>query len=716
MAPLGYSTRWTARFLASLTFAAQSLVIPGAWGAAPPDVDVLRAALGGAAARIVAARIAIAEYYVTYNRPPTSSQEVGLGPASSVETVGISIESAGVIRLAVAQGESLSRLRVFLVPRLTPRGLAWSCVSPDIAAIATILRDCRFDATYEPKPETPATLEAKANPDLVIVTIEGRSLRIVPSAYISGSTATIDPGMVPGLSAHGREDLIDAVLTHVQPRIARLDDLLYLAAWLKSVAPVGRLLPERHLQGDPPVAAAALLALCDVRPRLLPQTRTEPCAATTMPQAAAAIGEINRRVEQQLHDPTDHPYSALRGIVDCHDVVAVVAALGPAARPVAASLGALLGDRRPHLAPGNVDLCKQRDIAVTLLRMLLTDPLDPQQADLADTAALALVQLTLFDPAGERDAKPAGIGALMDSQDMHLRLKDRLKDDIARWIEHCDQVQNAAIAGIGDLGVLGFDVVLPLLDARVNDPPCDPGNAAFHALTTLVGTYPREAGARFFETRAVPTRDDIITAALALREAGGPAVATDLDDLLTKAGVTAIEVHDGLVTFPGAPHLHWKPYDEWRVPSAGPAASTAGLQAAYRGFALRYGQCRIPVHDERIWLSVQRAKRLFVFPCGEDDPALLVIGSPAGFKAMRVPERLGSITFSPQDAIVGVGDADGDGNLEVLMVVPCDGRDPDCADGRVPDSYEFFEEDGDWFTWFRASGVAPAMDVGPTMR
>jgi hypothetical protein len=50
---------------------------------------------------------------------------------------------------------------------------------------------------------------------------------------------------------------------------------------------------------------------------------------------------------------------------------------------------------------------------------------------------------------------------------------------------------------------------------------------------------------------------------------------------------------------------------------------------------------------------------------------------------------------------VGIGDVDRDGNLEVLMVQSCDGRDPDCADGTVPDTYVLFEEDGDWFTWFR---------------
>jgi len=665
------------------------------------DVDALRAALAGAGPRLFAARIAVAEFYVTHNRMPGSSEELGLPLPSRAQMAGVSIEAAGTIQLTVSRGEPRPALRVFLVPRLSPQGLSWSCVSPDIAGIATVLRGCRFDASYEPRPAPePATL-----PNTVIVTIEGWTFRIDPRDYVSGSTATIDPAKVPGLSAQGREQLVETILTNVEQRISRLDDVVYLAGWLASLGPSSRPLLERHLEDKPAIAAAALLALCDVGPRLVPMAQMKHCAATTTPQAAVAVLEINRRVERQLRDPTDHSHDALGGIVDCHAALAVVSSLGAGARPVAAPLSALLGDRRPHVTPGGVDVCAQRDVAVTLLRVLLPDPADRDQADLADAAVLTLVRLTLFDPVRETDARPAGIGSLMDGPDLRARLHDRLSVEVTGWIARCDQVQYSADRLVTDLGVVGFDALLPLLDARANNPPCDPGSAAIRALTQLVRAYPRAAAERYSTVRAVLTRDDLVTAALTLRAAGDPGVAVDLDRLLTQAGVTPFEVRGGRVIFPGSAELHWKPYDEWRVPVEGPPASTAGLQAAYRGFAQQWTDCRIPLDDERIWLSVLRAKRLFVFPCQEDEPALMVIGSPVGFKAMRVPDRLHGVTYAPQDTIVGVSDVDGDGNLEVLIAVPCDGRDAKCAEGLVPDTYEFFEEDGEWFTWFRASAA-----------
>jgi hypothetical protein len=226
------------------------------------------------------------------------------------------------------------------------------------------------------------------------------------------------------------------------------------------------------------------------------------------------------------------------------------------------------------------------------------------------------------------------------------------------------------------------------------------------ALGELVRAYPRAAAQRYAAANTVPTRDDLIAAALNLREAGNPELAADLDRLLTRAGVTAFEVRGGRVTFPAAPRLQWKPYDDWRIPLPGPPASSAGLQAAYRGFAQRWSECRVPIDDERIWLSVLQAKRLFVFACDEQEPALIVIGSPRGFKAMRIPDRLRGIATAPRDVIAGVSDVEGDGNLEVLIAVPCDGRDAACAEGRVPDSYELLQEDGDWFTWFRPRAPA----------
>jgi len=704
--------RWAAPFLGSMVAAAWLLGAGVAFAAeARDDTDALRTALSGAAGRIVAARTAVAEFYVSQGRPPTNSAEAGLPPPSRSEAVHVSIEAAGVIRLAIATAELRPGSQVYLVPRFTSQGIAWSCVSPD-AAIAAIVTGCRFQPSYEPAPETPASLEAKANPQVQFITIEGRRFRIDPLAYISGRTDTIDPNWETGLSAQGREQLIDAVLASLHGRIARLDELLYLSAWLQSVGPDVLSLLERHLEDEPSIAAASLLAICGVGPRLFDRLPTQPCLAASAPSTAIAIEEINRRVEQQLRDPTDHPYWTPRGVADCHGAIAVVAALGAAARPVAASLGGLLGDRRPHDAPGSVDLCRQRDIVVTLLRMLLAVPIDRAPGDLIDAAALELVRLTLFEY--DRDASPARLGALMDARDMRGRLHYRLKTDVARWIERCVPVAYSASARIADLGVLGFDALVPLLDARGDNPACDPGSSALNALGPLIAAYPREAAARYFTARGAPTRDDFITAALTLREAADPDLNGKLDDLLARTGYQAIEVDDGRVTFPGAPHLAWSPYADWRLPLAGPPADTAASRSAYRDLAAGSPNCRIPVDDEDAWRSVQGAKRLFVFACDESE-VLIVIGSPAGFKVMRLPERLAGMPIS-SDAILGVGDADHDGNLEVLLVQPCDGRDPDCADGRVPDTYALVEEDGDWFTWFRVPSGRAGTEGQPKTR
>jgi hypothetical protein len=674
--------------------------------AEPQDADALRAHLVRAIPRVIAARTAVAEFYVTHNRPPASLEEVGLAPSNRADAVDVSIQSAGVIRLALARRRDAPPLRVFFVPSLGERGFAWACISPDIPIIATILRDCRFDASFEPQRDTQASIEAPTLPNHLTITVEGQTFRIDPRDYLNGANATIDVATIPGLSAQGREQLVDFVLSRVEERITQLDDVLNLASWLQKLGASRRPLLERHLQDKPAIAAAALLALCGVDARLVPIREVQACLAVTRPDAAGAVEEINQRVERQLQDPIDHPHGAAGGILDCHAVVRVVVTLGAAARPVAPSLARLVGDRRAHVTAGGVDVCRQREVVVALLRVLLSEPPDADQADLADTAALALVTMTLFEPVHEVDAAPAGTGGLMDARDMHARLAARLSAQVGAWVGRCDQVQYSADRLISDLGVIGFDVLLPMLDARAGVPPCDPGSAAVRALGELVRAYPRAAAQRYAAANTVPTRDDLIAAALNLREAGNPELAADLDRLLTRAGVTAFEVRGGRVTFPAAPRLQWKPYDDWRIPLPGPPASSAGLQAAYLGFAQRWSECRVPIDDERIWLSVLQAKRLFVFACDEQEPALIVIGSPRGFKAMRIPDRLRGIATAPRDVIAGVSDVEGDGNLEVLIAVPCDGRDAACAEGRVPDSYELLQEDGDWFTWFRPRAPA----------
>ena len=650
------------------------------------------------------ARAAVAEFFVSQQRMPTSSKEAGLEGALSSERFEVSIVSAGVIALALAASGSGPRVHVFLIPGVTTSALVWKCVSNDIPEVADLVPSCTFDPGYVPTFETPESLEAKANPGLLILNIDGQRFRLYPEGVMSRSTSgVVNAPEFEKLSETGREQLITTMLDRVASELDSLDRVLSVASWLEAMGPSARPILEQRIVGEPSTGAAALLALCRVVPIPTQTGEANSCAATASTRAPEVVKRLNELAGRQLRDPYDHPIYGSRAF-DCSGATTVLAALGPAARPGASALGPLLDDPRTELWPGGRNDCKRRDVAVTLLRNLLATPPDTTNSELIDAAVATLARIVMFGPV-DRDAKPAKLGALLDAR---TELREHFSRRIAvlanGWAaRECSSISYETPALITDLGMLGFDALQPLLDRTADSTDeCSNshGGIELRALAALLAAYPGQATNRYRMAHSGYARDAFINAALDIvRETDDSRTKTLLDRFLVEVRYAPIHVVPFAVSFPGNPELRWMPYPNWTIPFA-KGTPPKDLRTAYREFAERWPDCAIPADDESAWRSVERAKRLFVFPCGSDEPSMVVIGSPEGFKRMQLPERLAGLRLD-KDAIAGVSDVDNDGNLEVLVVMHCDGREPGCADGDIPDTYEFVEEDGDRFSHFR---------------
>ena len=651
------------------------------------------------------ARYAVAEFFVTYQRMPTSSKEAGLEGALSSERFEVSIVSAGVIALALAADGSGPRVHLFLIPGVTPSALVWKCVSNDIPEVADLVPSCAFDPGYMPTFETPESLEAKANPGLLILNIDGQRFRLYPEGVMSGSpSSAVGAPEFERLSEAGRERFITTILDRVASELDSLDRVLSVASWLEAMGPSARPILERRIVGEPSTGAAALLALCRVAPRPTQTGVVNYCAATASTRAPEAVKRLNELAGRQLRDPYDHPNYAGR-VFDCSGAIAVLAALGQWARPEANALGALLDDARTEMWPGGRNHCKRRDVAVTLLRILLTaPPPDTSNPELIDSAVAALARIVMFGPV-DRDAKPAELGALLDAQtELREHFSRRIGVLANGWAaRECKSISYETPTLITDLGMLGFDALQPLLDRTADSTgECNSphGGVELRALAALLAAYPGQATNRYRMAHTGYARDAFINAALdVVRQTDDSRTKNLLDRFLVEVRYAPIHVVPFAVSFPGNPELKWIAYPNWTIAFSKDSPSK-DLRAAYRDFAALWPDCAIPVDDESAWRSVEHAKRLFVFPCGSDEPSMVAIGSPEGFKRMQLPDRLAGLQLD-KDAIVGVSDVDNDGNLEILLVVHCDGREPGCADGDIPDTYEFLEEDGDQFSHFR---------------
>lgn len=698
------------------------------------------------------AKTAVAAFYVENIRFPERDGEVQLEtvPPGRPGDPRIRVVAGGSIELSFDASSGFGSGRAFLVPSLVSSRLSWECVTPDLASLPRIAPDCRLAPGYSP-PSRPLSPRPTGPPEarVLIHNEDGRSYeldidRLVRDEFVSGESYSLRPQDVFRLAAEeSRERLVAAIMGRMAGRVGDTRSLARLTRiFMDGGQGLIPILDARLPQAPPDSAAAGLLAVCELVRQQTQQHAEEDLFLSCIRKRAARLPlvvehavAVSQRALEQLPRESEPCFQAMR----------VLRAAGAAARPALAAITALLdGDARPA-SPAVVarrQECGREGVRATLVEILLSEPRDPSLVPLAARAVDEFVAATLAPRSAERPQDALTVTehltSLLDSIAWTEALRQRLESAVVARLERCDPLEPERIVDLGRLGVGVLTLVLDRWQTagcpaeqrrleleKVSRSPAASEGRVGEMLVDLLRKYPKTGRLHYERTGSVWTRDHLIEAALTIieppegesaaerrsREQKEGRTKTDLKAMLDEVGYVPVAFDEkGTPKFPGNSGLAWTPLPERAIAGSSPGAPgpevISRARAALARVAAGAPGCQIPLDDEEALRRALAGKALFTFPCGTGAPALVVIGSPSGFKAMNFPERLNGLRaiwakdHSDQAAeqILAVSDVDGDGNLEILtrrrQCDKCDGW-PE-ADWYA---YDLSEESGDWFTY-----------------
>ncbi len=704
----------------------------------------------------------MAEFYAENGRFPDRDDEVRLGGTSSERTAGprVRVLAGGSIELAFDGFSEIGSGRVFLVPSLTSSNLSWQCVTPDLASLSRIAPECRFERGFVPS-RRPALAAITGPPGatMVVHDEDGGSYeldidQLVRDEFATGRTYSLRPQDVFRLATEGsRERLVAAILARTANRVGDARSLGRLARIFVDGGPgLIPILDARLAQAPPDSAAAGLLAVCELVRRQTSQHSAEDAFTSCIRRRAARLPlVIGHAVAVSQEALQRFP----RESEPCFQVMRVLRGAGPAARRALPDITALLDDDGKGEPPvsgaaaARRQECGREDVRATLVEILLSVPRDPASTLLAARAVDEFAAATMAprSPQRPQDAIPAGlhVDVLLDTIPWTDALRQRLEAAVVARLVRCEPFEPDRVE---DLGRMGVGVLSLALDhwqtagcppdqrrralERESQSPAAAVGRVDDALVDLLRRYPETAQLHYDRTPSVWTRDHLIEAALAIveppegesaagrrtREEKEHRALSVLKSLLDAVGCVPVTFDEkGTPRFPADSKLVWAPLRDRAIASsvAEPfgAEATSRARGALAQVAAGAPGCEIPLDDPTTLRRALTGKALFTFPCGAGAPALVVIGSPAGFKVMNFPERLnglptlGAADRSDQaaDQILAVSDVDGDGDLEVLT------RRRLCDTCRGwPETewyaYDLSEESGDWFTYLTRPRVA----------
>ena len=711
------------------------------------------------------AKTAVATFYMENNRLPARDNEVQLEkpPPAGPGDPGVRVLAGGSIELSFDRSSGLGPGKAFLVPNLVSSRLSWECVTPDLASLPRIAPDCRFAPGYSP-PRNPLAARPTGPPEarLLVHDRDGRSYeldidRLVRDEFVSGESYSMRAEDVFRLATEeSRVRLVAAIMARMAGRVGDARSLAHLTRlFLDGGQDLVPALDARLPQAPPDSAAAGLLAVCELLRQQVDQHTQEDAYLSCIRQRAArlplAIEHAVAVSQRALQQPP-------RESAPCFEVLRVLRTAGTAARPALPALTALLDDgARPasDAVAARRQECGREGVRATLVEILLSEPQDPSLASLAPRAVDEFVAATLAPRSRERPqdalSETRHLTSLLDSVAWTDAVRQRLESVVVARLERCDPLEPDRI---GDLGRLGVGVLTLVLDHwQTAGCPAEQRRVALEKesrslafaesrvgdmLAYLLLRYPETARLHYERSPSVWTRDHLIEAALAIleppegesaaerrsREQEQRRAISALKAMLDGVGYVAVAFDDkGAPRFAAGSKLVWSPLSDRAIAENAPPPSgedMARSRASLARVAAGAPDCRIPLDDQTALRRALAGKALFTFPCGAGAPALVVIGSPAGFKAMNLPERLNGVraisatdrSDQAAEQILAVSDVDGDGNLEVLTRR----RQCDTCDGWNESDwylYDLSEESGDWFTYLTTPPGPPVTRERP---